>query len=68
MLLLDPDALTSPLLGRLRRRRRDLCGDDALLDEELLELTRLVHAEEDVATANELALEVDLGDRRPVAV
>src|SRR5690606_29503748 len=47
--------------------RRPLVVSDALLVEELLQLTLLEHLADDVAAADELALHVELRNRRPVA-
>lgn len=40
---------------------------DPSLEERLLQLARLVHGENNVAAADELAVEVELGDRGPGA-
>ena len=53
---------------RACRRARALQGPDGLLGEELLQLARLVHLLQDVAAADEFAVDVELRNRRPVRV
>src|SRR5438270_2624981 len=43
-------------------------GRDLLVPEELLELAGLVHLHHDVGAADELALDVELGNGRPVRI
>src|SRR5690606_26947770 len=43
-------------------------GADALLVEEALELSCLEHLTDDIASADEFALDVELGDGRPLRV
>ena len=47
-------------------RRQSGADGNALLFEDLLQLTGLVHLADDVAAADELTLDVELRDRRPV--
>src|SRR6185369_17946867 len=47
-------------------RHLGLVVGDTLVVEELAELTLLEHLADDVATAHELALDVELRDRRPL--
>jgi len=55
--------LRSTALLLLRLLHRD---EYALLLEHVGELTALVHGDEDVAAANELLIDVELGDSRPI--
>src|ERR1700761_1357137 len=43
-------------------------GGDALVGEQLLQLTGLEHLADDIAAADELALDVKLGNGRPVRI
>src|SRR5512145_371544 len=47
---------------------RGASGGSALRAQYLLKLARLEHLHHDVRTADELALDIELGDGRPVAV
>ena len=49
-----------------RCRPAGLGGDCARFRQELLQLAALVHLDRDIATADELAVDVELGERRPV--
>ena len=55
--MLRPDGRSGALLQR-----------DALVGHELLQLARLEHLARDVAAADELALDVELRDGRPVGI
>lgn len=59
---LGPIPTTSTGSGTLER------GEDALLLEQLGQRAVLVHGDEDVAAADELLVEVELGDGEPVGV
>src|SRR5574340_407223 len=50
------------------RRRQHAQSRDASAREQLLQFARLVHLHHDVRAADELALDVELRDRRPVGV
>src|SRR5882724_319513 len=52
---------------RHKPRRSGRLGVDALVVEQLAQLARGVHLPYDVAAADELALDVELGDGRPLA-
>src|SRR5690606_582028 len=56
----DPDQRAAPSRCRLRGP-----GLDALVLEEVLQLARLEHLADDVAAADELALDVELRNGRP---